>query len=127
MHLTPFIAVDDISFGISPEQLTARLGAPDRVERNNIALTAYDYGDSVYRFEDIGRLEEITRRSPVLHLGAVAIPFAALEGFVRVQDAGAFERAGFLVSPAFGFAFVPAEPDWVTALARHCMPTWRAL
>lgn len=127
MHLTPFIAVDAISFGITPEQLTERLGPPQSVERNNVALTAYDYGDSVYRFEDIGRLEEVTRRAPVLHLGAVAIPFAALEGFVRTQDAGAFERAGFVVSPAFGLAFVPQEPDWVTALARHCIPTWRAL
>ena len=29
--------------------------------------------------------------------------------------------------PRFGLAFVPADPDWVTALARHCIPTWRAL
>ena len=79
------------------------------------------------RFQDSGRLEEITRRAPVLQLDTVAIPFAALGGFVLAQDGDTFERAGFLVSPAFGIAFVPGEPDWVTALARHCIPTWRAL
>ncbi|HEY1130981.1 MAG TPA: hypothetical protein VGF12_16360 [Roseateles sp.] len=127
MHLTPFIAVNAISFGISPAELVARLGPPDRIERNNVALTAHDYGHSVYRFQDGGRLEEVTQRAPVLHLGALAIPFAALNGFVGAQDDDAFERAGFVVSPRFGFAFVPAEPDWVTALARHCIATWRAL
>jgi hypothetical protein len=38
-----------------------------------------------------------------------------------------FECAGFLVSPRYGLAFVPAEPDWATALAAHCLPAWRAL
>ncbi|MBV8037866.1 hypothetical protein [Roseateles sp.] len=127
MHLTPFIAVDGISFGISPAELIARLGPPERVERSKVALTAHDYGHSIYRFQDGGRLEEVTRRAPVLHLGALAIPFSALAGFVEAQDDDFFERAGFVVSPRFGFAFVPDEPDWVTALARHCVPTWRAL
>ena len=39
----------------------------------------------------------------------------------------AFVRAGFLVSPRFGLAFVPDQPDWVTALAAHCIGAWRAL
>lgn len=127
MHLTPYRHVDDIPFDISPAALTARLGEPQAVTRNNVALTAFDYGDRVYRFQDGGRLEEVTRRTPVLHLGPLAVPFTALAGFVRAQDADAFERAGFVVSPRYGIAFVPDEPDWLTALARHCIPTWRAL
>lgn len=127
MQLTPFVEVDGVAFDISPEALVQRLGAPLRIERNNVELTAYDYGDRVFRFQDGGRLEEVTQRAPVLHLGAVAIPFAALGGFVQAQDDAAFERAGFLVSPRFGLACVPGDPDWVTALARHCLPTWRAL
>jgi hypothetical protein len=81
----------------------------------------------VFRFQAGGRLEEVTQRVPVLHLGALAVPFRALGAFVRAQDEDAFERAGFVVSPRLGLAFVPAEPDWVTALALHCMPAWCAL
>lgn len=127
LHLDPFVVFDGIPFTLAAEELVARLGPPRRLTRNAVALNEYDYGHSVFRFQDGGRLEEITKRTPVLQLGSVAIPFAALGGFVRAQDDEAFERAGFLVSPAFGLAFVPAEPDWVTALARHCLPTWRAL
>ena len=86
-----------------------------------------DYGDVVYRFQDSGRLEEITQEAEVVTLGKVAVPFASLAGFIRAQDPDAFERAGFLVSPGFGLAFDPGEPFWVTALARHCIPEWEAL
>lgn len=125
--LTPFKAFDGIPFTLGIEDLIADLGLPDRCARNAVALNEYDYGHSVFRFQDNGRLEEITKRTPALQIGAVVVPFTALAGFIRHQDDGAFERAGFLVSPAFGIAFVPQEPDWVTALARHCIPTWRRL
>lgn len=127
LQLTPFNAFDGIPFSLGVEDLVARLGPPQRYSRSAVGLHEYDYGHSVLRFQDSGRLEEITKRAPVLQLGVVAIPFGALGGFVRGQDDAAFERAGFLVSPAFGLAFVPDEPDWVTALARHCLPAWRAL
>lgn len=127
LHLDPFIAFDGTPFSTTVEDLVARLGPPRRCERNEVALTAYDYGDRVFRFQDNGQLEEVTQRAPVLQIGLVAIPFPALAAFVREQDGEAFERAGFVVSPRFGIAFVPTEPGWVTALARHCIPTWRAL
>ena len=127
LRLEPFVAFDDIPFSLGVDDLSARFGPPLRQSRNAASLNEYDYGHRVLRFQDSGRLEEITQRAPVLLLGIVAIPFTALEGFVRSQDAETFERAGFLVSPAFGLAFVPAEPDWVTALARHCIPSWQAL
>jgi hypothetical protein len=127
VHLTPYDRVDDIDFGLSPEALVERLGEPRSITRNEVALTAYDYGDRVFRFQDGGRLEEVTQRTPVLHLGTLAVPFAALAAFVRAQDDEAFERAGFLVSPRFGFSFVPQEPDWLTALARHCIQIWQSL
>ncbi|CAM4120863.1 hypothetical protein [Roseateles saccharophilus] len=127
VHLAPFVAFDGFAFSLGVEDLVARLGPPERQARNEAALNEYDYGHSVLRFQDGGRLEEITKRAPVLQVGSVAIPFAALAAFVRAQDGGAFERAGFLVSPLYGIAFVPEQPDWVTALARHCIPTWRAL
>jgi len=127
LRLRPFTAFGDIDFDLGVEDLIAWLGPPNSHGRNDAALNEYDYGHSVLRFQDSGRLEEITQRAPVLQIDSVAIPFPALAGFIRAQDAGAFERAGFLVSPLYGIAFVPEEPDWVTALARHCIPTWRAL
>jgi hypothetical protein len=127
LPLTPYTAFDGFTFGLDPESLVAWLGPPQRCSRNGVALDEYDYGHGVFRFQDGGRLEEITRRTPALQLGSVVIPFTALAAFVRTQDDDAFERAGFLVSPALGIAFVPSEPDWVTALARHCIPSWREL
>lgn len=127
MKLEPYVRVDDTAFTTTPEQLLARLGPPRRRGRNDVQLDELDYGHTVYRFQDSGRLEEVTQRTPVLHLEQLAVPFAALAGFIRSQDPEAFERAGFLVSQRYGLAFVPREPDWVTALAAHCIPTWRAL
>ena len=34
---------------------------------------------------------------------------------------------GVPFSPRYGIAFVPDEPCWVTALARHCMAEWEAI
>lgn len=131
MRLRPYLQVDELAFAVTREAVQARLGAPLRRARNGVGLDELDYGDRVLRFQDGGRLEEVTRRAPVLYLlegGVVAdLPFAALEPYVREHDAQAFERAGFLVSPRYGLAWVPAEPDWVTALAAHCIDTWRAL
>ena len=126
MKLQPFNQVDGIHFSVNPEQLIRRLGPPLRRGRNSVGLDELDYGHRVFRFQASGRLEEVTRRAPVLHLGDLAVPFGALQGFVAVH-ASAFERAGFIVSPRYGIAFAPESPDWVTALAAHCIPAWQAL
>jgi hypothetical protein len=118
MKLTPFVEVDGLPFSTTREQLSGR---------NSVGLNEMDYGDCVFRFQDCGRLEEITRRAPVVHFGEVAVPFASLEPFIVEHDPAAFERGGFRVSPKYGIAFVPQSPDWVTALASHCIETWRAL
>lgn len=127
MRLDPFISVDGLPFTTTPQQLRARLGAPREEGRSAVELNEMDYGDVVYRFQDSGRLEEVTRRADVLHLGSVAVPFFALQAFIAEHDADAFERAGFIVSPRFGLAFVPNPSRWVTALAAHCIGTWRDL
>lgn len=127
MRLVPYAQVDETLFTVSSEDVLRRRGKPWRRERNGVGLNELDYGDVVYRFQDCGRLEEVTVQAEVLTVGNVAVPFAALAAFIRAQDAEAFERAGFLVSPGFGLAFDPREPYWVTALARHCIPEWRAL
>ena len=127
MTLEPFESVGGTPFTLTAGGLLRRRGTPWRSQRNGVGLDEMDYGDAVYRFQDNGRLEEVTMQVPVLRLGNVAVPFTSLVPFVLEHDAAAFWRARFLVSPRFGIAFDPVEPAWVTALARHCLPEWEAL
>lgn len=127
LKLQPYVRVDDIPFTVSRDDIVRSRGKPWRLQRNGVGLNELDYGHVVYRFQDSGRLEEVTLEAEVVALGNVAVPFDTLAAFIRRHDPEAFERAGFLVSPEFGLAFDPAEPFWVTALARHCIPEWKAL
>jgi hypothetical protein len=127
MRLDPFVEVDGMPFTATVDDIVRVHGQPLRSGCNGVGLDEMDYGHVVYRFQDNGRLEEVTREAKVLHLGSVSVPFHALAGFVRANDPQAFMRARFVISPAFGFAFDPMEPAWVTALARHCLPEWEAL
>ena len=127
MRLRPYEQVDDTLFSASSDDIRHARGEPRHAGRNGVGLNELDYGDVVYRFQDSGRLEEVTLQAQVVSVGNVSVPFEALAGFIRRQDGAAFDRAGFLVSPALGLAFDPSEPFWVTALARHCLPEWEAL
>jgi hypothetical protein len=127
LRLEPFERIDGCAFTASRAEVVHRRGAPAREARNGVGLNELDYGSVVYRFQDNGRLEEVTTQAPVLDLGRVTVPFASLEAFVVEHDPAVFRRAGFVVSPRFGLAFDPSEPCWVTALARHCLGEWEAL
>ena len=127
MKLVPFVSVDGTPFSVSRDEIVRLRGQPVRSGRNGVELNELDYESVVYRFQDCGRLEEVTLQAPVVNLGNVAVPFDALASFVRREDREAFERAGFIVSPRFGLAFDPDEPCWVTALAAHCLDAWRSL
>ena len=127
MRLDPYVSVDGLAFTVTMEALRRRHGAPRDERRSDIGLVELDYGAVVYRFQDSGRLEEVTARVDVLHLPDAAVPFASLAAFVREHDAASFRVGGFFVSPRFGLAFDPADSNWVTALAEHCLPQWRAL
>lgn len=127
MRLDPFECINGRPFSISRAEVLRSHGTPVRESHNNIGLDELDYGTVVYRFQDCGRLEEVTVQAPIVHLAAVSVPFASLESFLREQDGSCFRRAGFLISPRFGIAFDPTEPPWVTALARHCLAQWEAL
>ena len=127
MNLTPYEQVNETPFSTTPAEILQRRGEPWRSSRNDVGLNEMDYLDVVYRFQDCGRLEEITLQAEVVTLGNIAVPFASLAAFVREHDGQVFERAGFLVSPRYGLAFDPDQPYWVTALARHCIGEWEAL
>lgn len=102
-------------------------GKPARTCRNGVGLNELDYDSVVYRFQDCGRLEEITAQAPVVNIGNLLVPFTALASFVRATDPSAFEKAGLLITPKFGLAFDPDDPFWVTALAAHCLDSRRDL
>ncbi len=127
MRLIPYFLADAIPFTATREQVVAHYGRPRAAQRNNVGLNELDYGDLIVRFQDNGRLEEITRRAPLLYLGTELLPFARLADHVHRHDPAVFERGGFLVSPRFGLAFDSDCPPWITALAAHCIPTWRAM
>ncbi|NUZ05380.1 hypothetical protein [Piscinibacter koreensis] len=127
MRLEPFVQVDRTPFSATREQVEAERGAPLQAVRNGVGLDELDYGNVVFRFQDNGRLEEVSMRAPIVYFGANDVPFAALDGFVHANDPSAFTRGGFVVSPRFGVAFDPDCPTWVTALAAHCIDTWRAI
>jgi hypothetical protein len=128
VKLQPFVRVDDTLFSATQQDVVDLRGEPSRPRlRNAVGLHELDYGEVIFRFQDNGRLEEITKLAPVLFIGAQTLLFPSLAAFVRDNDASLFERAGFLVSPRFGIAFDPGCPSWVTALARHCLDTWRSL
>jgi hypothetical protein len=127
MRIVPYVAVDGMPFTTSEAELRLRLGEPQHMVRNSVGLTELDYSDAIYRFQDNGRLEEITKRGHIVHIESLAIAFDELATFIADSDAERFERAGFIVSPRHGIAFVPAQGPWVTALARHCIPTWKGL
>ena len=127
MKLQPFVSVDETAFSTSSRDIISLKGEPSRKSRNHVGLNELDYGDVVYRFQDGGRLEEISQEASVVFLGPVAVPFGTLASFIGEHDCDAFERAGFLVSPKFGLAFDPTDPYWVTAIAEHCVNSWKAL
>lgn len=127
MRLDPYVCVDGLPFSATRDDVIRVHGQPLREGRNEVELTELDYGDVVFRFQDCGRLEEVTSQAKVLNLNAVSVPFPSLKAFVCEQDSAHFERAGFLVSPKFGLAFVPDSPSWVTALARHGVEQWEAM
>jgi hypothetical protein len=127
VKLTPYVQVDDVPFTATPGELLSRKGKPALTGRNGVGLEEMGYGDSVFRFKESGRLEEVTQQTSVIQLPHAAVPLKFLGRFMREQDPASFERGGFIVSPKFGFAFAPESPGWVTALAEHCIETWRAL
>ena len=127
MKLVPFVRIDDVAFSLTPAQLRVRRGPPHRSDRNGVGLDEMDYGDVVFRFQASGRLEEVTKRASLIELPQASVPLPFLEGFLLDQDPASFERVGFVVSPRFGLAYAPDSPGWITALAEHCIDTWRAL
>ena len=102
MKLDPYVQVGDTPFTASREDLLRARGEPWRAQRNGVGLNEMDYGDVVYRFQDCGRLEEITLQAEVVHIGKVAVP----------------EGAGYGLSPYFRVSFATSLDKLVEACRR---------
>ncbi|HET7792378.1 MAG TPA: hypothetical protein VFL64_03240, partial [Rhizobacter sp.] len=81
VRLDPYLAMAGYAFSLQRGDLLKQRGEPLAARRNEVGLNEMDYGDVVLRFQDSGRLEEITIAAPVLHLGTLAIPFENLQAF----------------------------------------------
>jgi len=126
MRITPLTKVNDIAFGSSQDAIAAALGKPDKISTNSLGLVELSYPSAIYRFGGAG-LEEATLNAKVIELGAVAVPFKLLGSYMRESDPSCFESSGFIVSPAYGIAYDPEYPCWVTAFAQSGIALWQAI
>jgi len=76
VKLHPFLSVDDTPFSATWEEVQHARGKPIRTCRNAVGLNELDYDDVVFRFQDNGRLEEVTRRASTVTFGTVVVPSA---------------------------------------------------
>jgi len=126
VRLEPFVRVHGTPFTISHAELIRLRGPAFNRTEDDDGLNVLDFGDSIYRFTTDGTLAEVSLQASVVLFGNVAVPFGNLVGFIRSQDIEAFDRAGYLVSPAYGLSFLSYRPFWVTALARWRVAEWKA-
>ncbi|MFT6188798.1 MAG: hypothetical protein ACJAW8_000616 [Oleispira sp.] len=124
MKIEPYNKVDDVSLDIRDSELLNHLGDPERQSTNSVGLLEFDFGSRVFRFDSTGTLNEVTIESEVIEVEGVAIPFKYLASHINAEDAGAFVKYGFIVSPAFGVAFDPEHSPWVTVLTKTGLAAW---
>jgi hypothetical protein len=127
MRIEPYKKVEALSLAIREDELTVLLGPPDRKISNRVGLVEYRYVARIFRFEAVGNLCEVTVEAETVELNGVIIPFSRLAGFIETQDAHAFVRHGFIVSPDFGLAFDPEFSPWVTVLTKAGLALWQKI
>ena len=127
MKVHPFEAVDSLQFGATAQAIKELLGPPigDKVSRRREQELRYT--DACYRFDSQGSLVEVTIDAPAVQFGRISVPFKLLAAYLKEQDNSTFEKAGFVVSPAYGIALDPASPSWVTAFSCKRLVQWHAI
>jgi len=125
MKLEPYVLVDTTPFSASRNR-SWRKGPALKELRNGVGLNELDYGAVVYRFQTVegwkkcpcelrsSTSEPLTCRSQVLRPSFWQRMSQPLNAQVHRQS-------------EVGLAFDPNCPTWVTALAAHCIDTWRAI
>lgn len=125
MKIDPYKKVGEVSLEVREDELLRDLGDPNSKSTNRIGLVEFDFSSRVFRFEPSGALHEVTIESEVVELESASIPFKYLAALLKAEDAGAFEKYGFIVSPKFGLAFDPEHSPWVTVLTKKGLAAWQ--
>lgn len=125
MKIEPYKKVGEVSLEVREDELLRDLGDPNSKSTNSIGLVEFDFGSRVFRFDPSGALDEVTIESEVVELESASIPFKYLAARLKAEDAGVFEKYGFIVSPKFGLAFDPEHSPWVTVLTKKGLAAWR--
>ena len=121
----PYKSINEIPFDSPESEVIERFGSPVRTGVNSIGLKELDYGESIYRIDSSGKLVEVTVNLEKLALDSEVVQFCDLEGYLTKNDAGMFNKFGFLVSPKFGFAFDPDQKHWITFFRESGLEDWR--
>ncbi|PHR90377.1 MAG: hypothetical protein COA76_01605 [Moritella sp.] len=124
MKLLPYKYIADFTLEIGEIDLVKISGSPSRKETNAVGLLELDYGSKVYRFDQVGDLNELTIKCEAVEVEGVVIPFAHLQGYITEVDGGAFDKYGFCVSPLLGVAFDPEHKPWLTVLTKKGLGSW---
>ena len=125
MKIEPYKKVEEVSLDARESELILDLGNPDRKATNSIGLVEFDFGSKIFRFDSTGALNEVTIESEAIEIEGVTIPFKHLAAHVKAEDAGVFEKYGFIVSPEFGLAFDPEHSPWVTVITKRGLAAWQ--
>lgn len=127
MKIEPFSKLDLVSLDTRRDELGNIFSSPLNKGVNRVGLEEFDCGDRVFRFESNWRLREVTVEAKQIELGRVSVSFARLADFIAANDPHAFEKHGFIVSPAYGIAFDLQHRPWVTVLTRRGLEEWTKL
>ena len=125
MKIEPYKKVGEVSLEVREGELLRDLGDPNSKSTNSIGLVEFDFGSRVFRFDPSGALDEVTIESEVVELESASIAFKYLAARLKAEDAGVFEKYGFIVSPKFGLAFDPEHSPWVTVLTKKGLAAWQ--
>ncbi|PWF46029.1 hypothetical protein [Massilia glaciei] len=127
MKVDSFRAVGIAKFGEFRAALVNILGHPLSEGFSRIGDLELRYQNAIYRFDSTRVLAEITFDAPEIEFASDTVGFANLAEYLAARDSDLFERVGFIVSPAYGIAFDPNFPSWVTAFPVESIPLWREI
>jgi hypothetical protein len=134
MRIVPYLSVAGVPFGSTEEDIHQLLGTASKREVSRLKRLELTYDSCVFRLsEEDGRLIESTANSEYFEMHGLTLPgaksrevaFVELGYAVAKLDTESFLCHGFFVSPAFGLAFDPHFPMYLTVFAKSELVGWQ--